>query len=82
MLTVILAGGKGTRILEETELMPKAMVKIGDRPIIEHIMGCYEEQGFNELLILTGYKGKKIFDYFKTKKNITFLKEQGDCMIV
>lgn len=82
MLTVILAGGKGTRILEETELMPKAMVKIGDRPIIEHIMGCYEEQGFNEFLILAGYKGKKIFDYFKTKKNVTFLKEQGDCMIV
>lgn len=68
MLTVILAGGKGTRILEETELIPKAMVKIGDRPIIEHIMGCYEEQGFNELLILTGYKGKKYLIILKRKR--------------
>ena len=68
MLTVILAGGKGTRILEETELMPKAMVKIGDRHIIEHIMGSYEEQGFNELLILTGYKEKKYLIILKRKR--------------
>ena len=54
MLTVIMAGGKGTRILEETQSKPKAMVKIGDKPIIEHIMDCYKEQGFNEFLILVG----------------------------
>lgn len=82
MLTVILAGGKGTRILEETRLIPKALVRIGNKPIIEHIMECYEKQGFNEFLILTGYKGEKIFDYFKSKTNITFLEEQKDCMII
>lgn len=51
MLIVILAGGKGTRILEETRLIPKALVRIGNKPIIEHIMECYEKQGFNEFLI-------------------------------
>ena len=82
MLTVILAGGKGTRILEETQLKPKAMVKIGDKPIIEHIMECYEEQGFSDFLILVGYKGEEIFDHFKKKTNIIFLKEEEACLTV
>ena len=76
MLIVILAGGKGTRILEETRLIPKALVRIGNKPIIEHIMECYEKQGFNEFLILTGYKGEKIFDYLLDLLYLTYVKKQ------
>ncbi|MDR2562704.1 MAG: glucose-1-phosphate cytidylyltransferase [Prevotellaceae bacterium] len=64
MKTVILAGGYGTRLSEETELRPKPMVEIGGRPILWHIMKIYSHWGFNDFVILTGYKSHVIKDYF------------------
>jgi glucose-1-phosphate cytidylyltransferase len=64
MKTVILAGGYGTRLSEETGLRPKPMVEIGGRPILWHIMKIYSNWGFNEFVILTGYKSHVIKDYF------------------
>jgi glucose-1-phosphate cytidylyltransferase len=61
---VILAGGYGTRLSEETELRPKPMVEIGGYPILWHIMKTYSYWGFNEFVILTGYKSHIIKDYF------------------
>ena len=64
MKVVILAGGFGTRLSEETDLNPKPMVDIGGRPILWHIMKTYSEYGFNEFVILLGYKGYVIKEYF------------------
>jgi glucose-1-phosphate cytidylyltransferase len=64
MKVVILAGGLGTRLSEETELRPKPMVEIGGRPILWHIMKIYSYWGFNEFVILTGYKSHVIKEYF------------------
>jgi glucose-1-phosphate cytidylyltransferase len=64
MKTVILAGGYGTRLSEETDLRPKSMVEIGGRPILWHIMKIYSYWGFNEFVVLTGYKSHVIKDYF------------------
>ena len=64
MKVVILAGGYGTRLSEETELRPKPMVEIGGYPILWHIMKMYSFWGFNEFVILTGYKSHVIKDYF------------------
>jgi len=64
MKVVILAGGLGTRLSEETELKPKPMVEIGGRPILWHIMKIYSHFGFNDFIILTGYKSHIIKDYF------------------
>jgi len=64
MKTVILAGGKGTRIAEETETLPKPMVEIGGKPIIWHVMKTYSQYGFNEFIICLGYKGYMIKEYF------------------
>jgi glucose-1-phosphate cytidylyltransferase len=64
MKVVILAGGYGTRLSEETELRPKPMVEIGGRPILWHIMKIYSYWGFNEFVVLTGYKSHVIKDYF------------------
>ena len=64
MKVVILAGGLGTRLSEETELKPKPMVEIGGKPILWHIMKCYSYYGFNDFIILTGYKSHIIKDYF------------------
>lgn len=61
---VILAGGFGTRISEETKLIPKPMVEIGGRPILWHIMKYYEHFGLNDFVILLGYKGDIVKDYF------------------
>jgi glucose-1-phosphate cytidylyltransferase len=66
MKTIILAGGLGTRISEETETKPKPMVLIDDKPIIWHIMNIYASQGFNEFIIATGYKGEVIHDWVRT----------------
>ncbi|HEH5472718.1 TPA: glucose-1-phosphate cytidylyltransferase, partial [Campylobacter coli] len=57
-------GGLGTRLSEETGLKPKPMVEIGGKPILWHIMKIYSYYGFNEFIILTGYKGHIIKDYF------------------
>jgi len=64
MRVVILAGGKGTRIQEETKDRPKPMIEIGGRPILWHIMKHYAHHGFDEFLIALGYKGEIIKQYF------------------
>ena len=68
MKVVILAGGKGTRISEYTKSIPKPMVKIGSKPIIEHIVNYYIKFGFKDFIIATGYKHSIIRDYFKKKQ--------------
>lgn len=64
MKVVILAGGLGTRLSEETDVRPKPMVEIGGRPIIWHIMKIYSQYGFNEFVVCCGYKGYVIKEYF------------------
>lgn len=64
MKVLILAGGLGTRLAEETTLRPKPMVEIGGRPILWHIMKIYSHYGFNEFIVLTGYKSHVIKEYF------------------
>jgi len=64
MKVVILAGGFGTRISEESDLKPKPMIEIGGKPILWHIMKIYSYYGFNEFIICCGYKGYVIKDYF------------------
>ena len=68
MKVVILAGGFGTRLSEYTDSIPKPMVPIGNKPIIEHIMGLYANYGHKEFYIALGYKGEIIKDYFKNFK--------------
>ena len=64
MKVVILAGGLGTRLSEETDIKPKPMVEIGGKPILWHIMKIYSSHGFNEFVILLGYKGYIIKEFF------------------
>ncbi len=64
MKVVILAGGLGTRISEESYLKPKPMISIGDQPILWHIMKIYSHYGFNDFIICCGYKGHMIKEYF------------------
>ena len=64
MKVVILAGGYGTRLSEETSLKPKPMVEIAEEPILWHIMKIYSHYGFNDFIICLGYKGNVIKDYF------------------
>lgn len=64
MKVVILAGGFGSRISEESHLKPKPMIEIGGRPILWHIMKSYSAQGFNDFVICLGYKGYCIKEYF------------------
>lgn len=70
MKLVILAGGLGTRLSEETRRIPKPMVKIGKMPIIWHIMQHYSSYGVNEFIICGGYKFQIIKNFFSLKKNI------------
>ena len=64
MKAVILAGGLGTRISEETLLRPKPMIEIGGKPILWHIMKIYSAHGINDFVICCGYKGYVIKEYF------------------
>lgn len=64
MKVLILAGGLGTRLSEESDVRPKPMVEIGERPILWHIMKIYSHYGFNDFVVLTGYKSHVIKDYF------------------
>lgn len=64
MKVVLLAGGYGSRISEETDIRPKPMVEIGAKPILWHIMKTYSKYGFNDFVILLGYKGYYIKEYF------------------
>ena len=76
MKAVILAGGLGTRISEETVLKPKPMIEIGGKPIIWHIMKMYSAHGVNEFIICCGYKGYMIKEYFSNyflhQSDVTF----------
>ncbi len=67
MKCVILAGGKGTRISEYTKIIPKPMIKIGSKPILEHIINYYKKYGINDFIIAGGYKNNIIKNYFKRK---------------
>ena len=67
MKVVILAGGKGTRISEYTKILPKPMIKVGSKPIIEHIINYYLKFGLS-FIIASGYKHRIIKDYFKKVK--------------
>ena len=86
MKVVILAGGYGTRISEESVVRPKPMVEIGDAPILWHIMKYYSYYGYNEFIICCGYKGyviKEYFaDYYLHRSDITFDFTNGNEMIV
>jgi len=64
MKAVILAGGLGTRISEESHLRPKPMIEIGGKPILWHIMKMYSHYGINDFIICLGYKGYVIKEYF------------------
>jgi glucose-1-phosphate cytidylyltransferase len=64
MKTVILAGGLGTRISEESHLRPKPMIEIGGRPILWHIMKLYSHAGFNDFIVCLGYRGYMVKEYF------------------
>lgn len=70
MKTIILCGGIGYRLKEETEFKPKPMVKIGGKPILWHIMKIYAHYGFNEFIIALGYKGDYIKQYFLNEKDM------------
>mgnify|MGYP001230179389 FL=1 len=69
MKCVILAGGKGTRISEYTKSIPKPMIKIGSKPMIEHIINYYIKYGFRDFIIAGGYKYSVIKNFFKKKHN-------------
>ncbi len=71
MKTIILCGGIGYRLKEETEFRPKPMVSIGGKPILWHIMKIYAHYGFNEFIIALGYKGNYIKEYFLNQKAFT-----------
>src|SRR3989344_25635 len=71
MKTIILCGGKGTRLKDETEYKPKPMVYIGNKPIIWHIMKIYAAHGFNEFILALGYKADYIKDFFLNQKAFT-----------
>ena len=85
MKVLILAGGYGTRISEETDLKPKPMIEIGGKPILWHIMKIYSQYGFNEFVILLGYKGYYIKEYFANyylhQSDITFDMQNGQMQV-
>ncbi len=73
MKVIILAGGFGTRLSEYTDTIPKPMVPIGGKPILEHIINIYLKYGYNDFIIALGYKGRKIIEYFKKKNSKTLI---------
>lgn len=70
MEVVILCGGKGTRMYPKTEEVPKPLIYVGSRPILWHIMKLYSKHGHNDFILLLGFKGKLIEDYFSKLENI------------
>ena len=74
MKIVILCGGKGTRLSEETTKIPKPMVIIGNKPILIHIMNFYKFYGFNDFILAAGYKQNIIRNYFKKNKSFNTVK--------
>jgi len=75
MQVVILCGGKGTRLSEYTEEIPKPLVEVGNKPILYHLMELYVHAGHKDFILCLGYKGEKIEEYFKGKRewNIKFM---------
>src|SRR5437763_278538 len=71
MKVIILCGGQGTRLKEETEFKPKPMVLIGTQPILWHIMKMYANYGFNDFILALGYKANYIKEYFLNQKAYT-----------
>jgi glucose-1-phosphate cytidylyltransferase len=69
MQVVILAGGLGTRLSEETDLIPKPMVRIGNIPILQHIINFYSKFGHKDFIVALGYKAEVVIEYFKIYKN-------------
>lgn len=86
MKVVILAGGFGTGLSEETDFIPKPMVEIGGRPIIWHIMKIYSTYGYNDFIICLGYKGYLIKEYFANyflhMSNVTFDLKTGEMIFL
>lgn len=86
MKVIILAGGLGTRISEESHLKPKPMITVGEQPILWHIMKYYSEFGFNDFVICCGYKGyciKEYFaDYYLYRSDVTFDFSEENRMMV
>ena len=76
MKVVILCGGQGTRLREETEYRPKPMVQIGDRPLLWHIMKSFARFGHNQFILCLGYKGEMIREYF-----LNYEAMQSDCTV-
>ena len=70
MKVVILCGGVGSRLAEETKLIPKPMVKIGKLPIVQHIINYYKSFGYNDFILATGYKKEVLEKDYKNKKNV------------
>ena len=85
MKAVILAGGLGTRLSEETELKPKPMVEIGGRPILWHIMKTYSAHGVNDFVVCCGYKGYVIKEYFANyflhQSDVTFCMRENSMQV-
>jgi len=74
MQVVILCGGKGTRLNEYTEEIPKPLIEIGDQPILHHLMNIYANYGHQDFILCLGYKGEKIKEHFKGSDfNIDFV---------
>src|SRR5688572_14565924 len=84
MKVVILAGGRGSRIAEETDVKPKPMIEVGGRPILWHIMQHYAHYGFNDFVLALGYKSEYIkryvIDYCKLSSDLTIKLRSGDIM--
>ncbi len=85
MKVLLLAGGYGTRLSEETDIKPKPMLQIGGKPILWHIMKMYSHYGFNDFVILLGYKGYYIKEYFANyylhQSDITFDMKNGEMKV-
>ena len=85
MKVVILAGGMGTRISEESQLRPKPMIEIGGKPVLWHIMKLYSYYGYNEFIICCGYKGQMIKEYFihyyVNQSDSTFLLQNKEVVV-
>lgn len=85
MKAVILAGGFGTRISEESHLRPKPMIEVGGKPILWHIMKMYSHHGINDFIICLGYKGYVIKEYFSNyflhMSDVTFRMQSNEIEI-